>query len=280
MKNLFKIVSAFVGTVLVLAFASCKADVEVVEVAKKYASAVVFTASATQNEGEVSVTMETKTEGAVIYYTSDGTEPTAESTKYTEAILVTKDTTFKAIAVKGGMENSPVSSMSITIKDKNIYVDKKADETAPASVTNLTAAAKDGRVLLTWTDAADEDVYGYEVTYNGTSAINRVVLPALDEKTMMVGKGAGGCYVSGLTNGTEYAFTVKTVDTSGNKSEGVTATATPVSSAASETMKIALTADVPHENGYIACCSDTYSYCNFCITLIASVTIFMRNTCI
>ena len=107
------------------------------------------------------------------------------------------------------------------------YVDKKADETAPANVTDLAAQEKDSRVLLTWTDAKDEDVYGYEVTYSGTNPINRVVLPALDSKTMMAGKGAGGCYVSGLENGTEYTFTVKTVDTSGNKSEGVIVKATP-----------------------------------------------------
>ncbi|WP_178842166.1 fibronectin type III domain-containing protein, partial [uncultured Treponema sp.] len=90
------------------------------------------------------------------------------------------------------------------------YVDKKADEIAPANVTDLAAQEKDSRVLLTWTDAADEDVYGYEVTYSETNPINRVVLPALDSKTMMAGKGAGGCYVSGLENGTEYTFTVKT----------------------------------------------------------------------
>ena len=130
------------------------------------------------------------------------------------------------------------------------YVDKKADETAPANVTDLAAQEKDSRVLLTWTDAKDEDVYGYEVTYSGTNPINRVVLPALDSKTMMAGKGAGGCYVSGLENGTEYTFTVKTVDTSGNKSEGVTVKATPAAVNAGETMKIALTATVPQENGY------------------------------
>ena len=134
--------------------------------------------------------------------------------------------------------------------EKKIEVDKKADEVAPAKVTNLKATAKDGRVLLTWTEAADEDVYGYEVSYNGTSPINRVVLPVLDSTSMMVGKGSGGCYVSGLTNGTAYTFTVKTVDTSGNKSEGVTVTATPVanSAGAGGVMQIALTASVPQGN--------------------------------
>lgn len=133
-------------------------------------------------------------------------------------------------------------------------VDKKADETAPSSVTNLTATAKDSRVLLTWTDAVDSDIYGYEVSCSGTNAINRVVLPALDSTSMMVPQGAGGTYVSGLTNGTEYTFTVKTVDTSGNKSAGVTVKAAP---AAEETLKIALTAEVPHENGYAGNKSNT-----------------------
>ena len=134
------------------------------------------------------------------------------------------------------------------------YVDKKADEIAPANVTELTAHAKDTRILLTWKDAADSDVYGYEVSYSGTNPINRVVLPALDITSMMVPPKAGGTYINGLTNGTEYTFTVKTVDTSGNKSEGVTVKGTPV---AGETLKIALTASVPQENGYTGNKSNT-----------------------
>ncbi len=137
------------------------------------------------------------------------------------------------------------------------YVDKKADEIAPASVTELTATPKDSRILLTWQDAADRDVYGYEVSYSGTKPINRVVLPALDTTSMMVPPKAGGTYVNGLTNGTEYTFTVKTVDTSGNKSEGVTVKGTPVAIDAGETLKIAFTASVPQENGYTGNKSNT-----------------------
>ena len=118
--------------------------------------------------------------------------------------------------------------------------DKKADESAPAAVTNLTATAKDSRVLLTWTDASDGDVYGYEVSYSGSAPINRAALPALNVKSMMAPQGAGGCYVSGLTNGTEYTFTVRTMDTSGNKSGGVTAKATPAAVSANSPMTIAL----------------------------------------
>ena len=202
---------------------------------KTYCSAVTFTSQATDDG--VKVTMETSTEGAAIYYTTDGTIPTAESTKYSEPVEFTKDATVKAIAVKTGIENSPVSVATVSIKEKTVEVDKKADETAPANVTELTAQPKDSRVLLSWTDAEDEDVYGYEITYSGTKPINRVVLPALDSTSMMVPQGAGGTYVSGLTNGTEYTFTVKTVDTSGNKSKGVTVKATPAAVDAGELPK-------------------------------------------
>ena len=142
-------------------------------------------------------------------------------------------------------------------KSEIVYVDKKADETAPANVTELTAQAKDSRILLTWQDAADSDVYGYEVIYSGTKPINRVVLPAIDTTSMIVPPKAEGTYINGLTNGTEYTFTVKTVDTSGNKSEGVTVKGTPVAIVAGETLKIALTASVPQENGYTGNKSNT-----------------------
>ena len=100
-----------------------------------------------------------------------------------------------------------------------------SDKTAPADVTELTVTNKDASVLLTWTDATDEDIYGYEVTWNKNAPINRSA--AMELNSMMVAPGAKGCYISNLTNGTEYAFTVKSVDTSGNKSAGVTKTITP-----------------------------------------------------
>ena len=66
------------------------------------------------------VTITCGTEGANIYYTTDGTEPTAESTEYTDAISITEAVTLKAIAVKDGMNNSAVASASYTISSGNI----------------------------------------------------------------------------------------------------------------------------------------------------------------
>ncbi|MBQ7158767.1 MAG: chitobiase/beta-hexosaminidase C-terminal domain-containing protein [Treponema sp.] len=152
--------------------------------------------------------------GATIYYTTDGSTPTTSSSKYGAPIKVSNSTYFKAYAIKTGFTPSPVSNMSVVIKEKTVYVDKKAKETPPQKVTELKAEAMNRQVLLTWKDAPDADVYGYEVSFNGTGTINRVVFPALDSKSMMAPKGSGGCYISSLINDTEYSFTVKTVDTS------------------------------------------------------------------
>ena len=76
-------------------------------------------ASGAVNSG-TKVTITCGTEGAKIYYTTDGTKPTAESTEYTSAISVTAAVTLKAIAVKSGMNDSAVASVSYTISSGNI----------------------------------------------------------------------------------------------------------------------------------------------------------------
>ena len=61
------------------------------------------------------VTIACETEDATIHYTTDGTEPTAESPVYDEAIAVGETMTIKAIAMKEGMTNSEIASATYTI---------------------------------------------------------------------------------------------------------------------------------------------------------------------
>ncbi|MBR6770885.1 MAG: chitobiase/beta-hexosaminidase C-terminal domain-containing protein, partial [Lachnospiraceae bacterium] len=61
------------------------------------------------------VSIETSTEGAVIYYTEDGSQPTTDSKVYSEAIPVTQSMTLKAIAVKAQMNNSQVATAEYII---------------------------------------------------------------------------------------------------------------------------------------------------------------------
>jgi len=63
-----------------------------------------------------SVTITDATKGATIYYTTDGTVPTASSKVYTAAIKVSATETIKAIAVATGYSQSAVGVAAYTIK--------------------------------------------------------------------------------------------------------------------------------------------------------------------
>jgi uncharacterized repeat protein (TIGR02543 family) len=81
------------------------------------------------------VTLATATSGADIYYTTDGSTPTTGSTQYTgTSIAVSSTTTIKAIAVKAGMTNSAVLSVTITINSAyTITFDANGGSVTPSS---------------------------------------------------------------------------------------------------------------------------------------------------
>lgn len=113
------------------------------------------------------------------------------------------------------------------------------DTTAPAEVSDLTVTAKDSSVLLTWTDPSDDDLFGIEITYtsdSSTSSASRAI-SAMQEGSVFVAPGKQTATITNLTNGKTYTFTLKAMDTSGNKSSGVTVSKSPVEG---ETLKIAL----------------------------------------
>jgi len=75
------------------------------------------------------VTLSTATEGAEIYYTTDGSTPTTGSIKYTGPIVISQTTTLKAIAVKEGFEDSDIAEFNYvieTISEPVIYLDGPA----------------------------------------------------------------------------------------------------------------------------------------------------------
>ena len=75
-----------------------------------------FTPAAGTYTSAQSVTIACATEGATIYYTTDGSVPSATNgTVYSEAIAVNENTTIKAIAVKDGMANSAVAEAEYVI---------------------------------------------------------------------------------------------------------------------------------------------------------------------
>lgn len=64
---------------------------------------------------KLTVTASCPTEGATVYYTTDGTVPTVGSKVFpTEGVTLTETTTLKAIAVKDGLDNSEVVTVTYT----------------------------------------------------------------------------------------------------------------------------------------------------------------------
>lgn len=92
------------------------------------------------------------------------------------------------------------------------------DDTLPSNVTNLSAIPGDGSVTLGWVEPSDADFEGVEISYYNDTELKIDIVP----------KGTTSKVITGLTNGTTYTFTVKSVATSGNKSSGVPVSATPM----------------------------------------------------
>ncbi|MDR2490230.1 MAG: chitobiase/beta-hexosaminidase C-terminal domain-containing protein [Spirochaetaceae bacterium] len=68
------------------------------------------------------ITLSYSTDEALIYYTIDGTEPTVESTLYSDddKPIITEETTIKAIAVKDDLTTSDVLTAAYTIDENKV----------------------------------------------------------------------------------------------------------------------------------------------------------------
>ncbi len=127
-----------------------------------------------------------------------------------------------ATVTAGGLVTAiaPGTASITAITEDGLYTDSCVitvnDATIPAEVSSLTASTGDGQIALDWTDPTDADFDHIEITWapGGTS-------------TVAVPKGNQTYTVLGLSNGTEYTFTVVSVDLYGNKSTGSTVAETP-----------------------------------------------------
>lgn len=90
------------------------------------------------------------------------------------------------------------------------------DITPPPQVTDLEALAQEGSVVLSWTEPNSSDLTDIEITYTPGSSM-----------VYTQAAGLNGATITGLTNGTEYEFSVRSVDAEGNKSDPVTVSDTP-----------------------------------------------------
>ncbi len=82
---------------------------------EQVATPIITPEPGTYNQAQ-EVAMATATAGAMIYYTTDGSEPSQNSIQYTGAIKIASDTTIKAIAIKDGMKSSAVMTAGYKIR--------------------------------------------------------------------------------------------------------------------------------------------------------------------
>lgn len=92
------------------------------------------------------VTITCPTAGATIYYTLDGSTPTASSSQYTGSLTISSSAMLKAVGVKAGADNSEVASATFSIGDS--YVGSEA-------WTNVTLPNQTGTFTISWNSIPD-----------------------------------------------------------------------------------------------------------------------------
>ena len=141
--------------------------------------------------GSVSVTL-SAANGASIYYTLDGTEPTSASTLYTAPFTITETSTLKAIAISGD-NSSSVVTRTITILNMTpiFFEDFESDGLNQMTVTNVSGTYE-------WTTGTHSgNTYAYANAYNQGATETWLITPAITPLN------AGGVSLS-FTNAKNY----------------------------------------------------------------------------
>ena len=138
-------------------------------VAGQCATPGVTVAAGTYNVAK-SVELTCGTDGATIYYTTDGSDPDDSKTEYTgTAITVDKTMTIKAIAIKDGLTNSEVASATYTLKCATPTITKDAEHFLDA--VNVTLACETEGATIHYT-LDGNDPTGESATYSAPFEIS------------------------------------------------------------------------------------------------------------
>ncbi len=151
--------------------------------------------TAEPDSGEVpagtTVTLDCATEGASIYYTTDDSEPSDQSTLYKDPVTVRSEMTIKAVAIKSGFNNSETATFTYTVKQEipgitGIALDKNELKLGAGQKDKLTVSFQPENALpekITWTSS--------------NRSVAQVLADTTDSTTAEVsGQGAGTCTIT------------------------------------------------------------------------------------
>ena len=139
------------------------------------------------------VSISCATEGATIYYTTNGDEPTTNSTVYTANINVSTNMTIKAMAAKADYNNSPVASATYTIVQPisgyAIDFEQEASLYTDWTFTNMESK-----------QTGNSNVTAHGGTYYGTTGGKGTA--SITTKSIVAAPGILTCYVTKQTTNT------------------------------------------------------------------------------
>ncbi len=127
------------------------------EYCNKVGNAVISPATGMFTSSQT-VSISCPNDGAVIRYTTDGTDPTETNGNiYTEPFKVDSTTTIKAVAYKEGMEDSEIANSTLTV-NKELADDLSFGKTSSSSSGNASYAF-DGNPATRWESDHSDDQY-------------------------------------------------------------------------------------------------------------------------
>lgn len=111
------------------------------------------------------------TEGATIHYTTDGTDPDANSAEYTDPIVIDKAMTIKAIAVKEGMSNSDIVEAAYKIIVATPMFDPAPGAVKKGTEVTITCATEGAILMYQVNDDIQEGASPVTVVINEATTI-------------------------------------------------------------------------------------------------------------
>jgi N-acetylneuraminic acid mutarotase len=138
------------------------------------AATPAFSPAAGTYTGTQTVTISDGTSGATIYYTTNGTTPTTNSSVYSSAIGVSATETLEAIATASGYSQSAVGSAAYTIKVNTPTFSPVAGTYSTAQTVTISDATSGATIYYTTngtTPTTSSSVYSSAITVSATETL-------------------------------------------------------------------------------------------------------------